>query len=422
MDEYKERLVLGSILKLCFSQYDLSQAEVAQRLGISRQNVSHIINGKISTTPLCINNIFSILDTDLRFDFRVAAKVNYDSMFLECLKMYFYEEIDECINLLNTHLRKEHFYSYYSIKYQILDLLNDCLNKNAHIEKKISTLKTFFYNIMDDDEKMSFLTISANYYVDINEYDAAFDLLADAEKLASSCVDFLKGIIFKLKGTIYYFRLDAISALEYDQRASLVFHKLHNYCCSISLLINLGTDYAQLRKYDKAIEWFKKALRRSQQIGRKDSEHLAYRNLTFTSYLNGSYEDAICYGKKLLSIDEEGISTMIWLSWSYYLSDNTEKAKRYCDMIVSKKYGNENVVYRKYMVQLLRYYFNDRPSKDKIVKLQKMLQCLGKNSDLNDRVWCLEMMIMEFEKIHDYKAVCTYQKELLKLYHIYPMA
>jgi tetratricopeptide (TPR) repeat protein len=180
----------------------------------------------------------------------------------------------------------------------------------------------------------------------------AFENLKKAEKYIEKIKDKDDEKLKLLLGLYYYLGSISIDlgnmegAEMYFTKCSDLADKLGYRKAKIGPLVNLATVYKRKQDYEKAEEFYKKAVELTDS---EDERAVIYNNLAFLYFDKGEPDKAIEYFKKSVEIDEKigdkrrAGEHMLNLGLAYTLIGDLENAKKYLDegLDLAKQTGNK---------------------------------------------------------------------------------
>jgi tetratricopeptide (TPR) repeat protein/serine phosphatase RsbU (regulator of sigma subunit) len=143
------------------------------------------------------------------------------------------------------------------------------------------------------------------YYQNTGKYSEAIDYMNKGiaiceqnkffESLANSYINL---------ANVYYYVGDRSSSLEYLLKALSICERDH-LKAEESVVNNIGVIYAEAKEYDKALTYFLKSLKLSENSGSKVSIAAAYSNISGIYGAMDQFDKALEYSRKSLAIDLE---------------------------------------------------------------------------------------------------------------------
>ncbi|WP_431135308.1 tetratricopeptide repeat-containing sensor histidine kinase [Psychroserpens mesophilus] len=142
------------------------------------------------------------------------------------------------------------------------------------ILKKLETYTT------KDSIRVKFL-LDAGNHITYNNPNQAFKLVEEAKEISTQ-INWTKGLVLskRSKGVVYYSLSDNLNAMEAYQDALKISSKMpHNELIKASLHNNLGSIYADLKSYDKALSNYNTYLSIAKKLNNKNEEIIALVNI-----------------------------------------------------------------------------------------------------------------------------------------------
>ncbi len=195
-----------------------------------------------------------------------------------------------------------------------VNLLNELSTTYKDFDPKIGVKysdKSFFLSKKLNWKKgiSSSLTSKAINQIWIGNYEEAKSSFNQAIKFDPDRITFSK--IYRGIGIIYFYQNNYPKALEYNNKALIIFEELKDNKGIASIISNNGNIYHELNNHKKAIEYYKKALLINTKIGNKISMINNLTNIGASYYkLNEDSEALVYYGKALKLAKSEGNKSM----------------------------------------------------------------------------------------------------------------
>jgi tetratricopeptide (TPR) repeat protein len=172
-------------------------------------------------------------------------------------------------------------------------------------EEMLSKRATFFFDV-DEFEDL------VNYYNEKNDASKAIDVIEYALELHPNSASLLVS-----KAQIYV-------SIHKPQEALRYLNMAENFePFNIDLFYIKGTIFSQLRKSDKAVEQYKKAIEHA-ELNEKEDIKL---QLAFELENTNKYDEAICYLKDILNNNPDNETALYEIGFCFDVSEKVEEGK-----------------------------------------------------------------------------------------------
>lgn len=192
-----------------------------------------------------------------------------------------------------------------NIHYQII-----ALNKKSNLEIEINDFNAAFLdneaaiNLLQKEKDDNFLftlfNLKIKIFIKTNNFDNAAYYLIKAKKIIKNDTSSNNWVVYyNSLSNFYYHSNDFTNAIKSFKLASDLYKKLDNKFYYRGTFDNIGLCYRNLKNYDSAEFYFKKAIEISQSDNSIKGEINALLNLSKTYYLKKIYNKAIEYGNEV---------------------------------------------------------------------------------------------------------------------------
>lgn len=408
MEEIKAKII-GNLIRSEMKLKELSQNQFSDKICISQQNLSQIIQGKVMVDPNKIKRIFNELNIDGEFDFGDKKLTNF---FDACFDEYYYCTNDKHIKEIDDKI-KFRYYSYDLVEYLLLKCIELYHKKLWNdLERLIESIQDDFYDIFNKKQKAVFVLFKAYSLMNKNHYIETVQLINEYNFTEVS--DKLQSMAYLLRGISNFQIRETLNALLDFQTAEKMFEENRNVYRAIAASNSIGSCYSQLREYEKAIEQRKKVLTEAERYSRASMVTICYSNIAYSYYKLGKYAEAIKWGKMANPVYMTGTnkSCYITLAWSYYFVGDLQSSGKYMKILLNSK---KDKMYYYQMGVLLGLYIHNESSLNKIQLLKKMIADSENEEAYDNVLWCSELLIKEYDLLQDFKELSKCQKKVLNI-------
>ncbi len=208
-------------------------------------------------------------------------------------------------------------------------------------------------------------------------------------------------------------------AIEYYQKALKIFEELGNRKGMAALMNNIGIVYYNWTNYEKAIEYYQKSLQMEEELGNKQGTANSLNNIGLI-YMNwGNYKKSIEYYQRSLKIgkeigDKQGISnTLNNIGIVYYKWNSYKKALEYYkkSLKIREELGNKRGI--AYSLSNIGNVLKNQDNFNKALKYYNKSLQIAKLINLSERI------IDNYQALSEtYFAIGNYKKSL-EYYKLY---
>ena len=408
IEEKKQNVILSEILKIECEKHLISQQNLANAIGKSKQYVNFVLNGSQPANPAFVNSVLQLCGHNVRFNYSVHYHEKMSDLMDSYLNEYCYYMDDYYLQKVKESLTEEMYYSYACPEYLAMQCaVNYQMNNFTELEYWIDQIEKTYEKIVSEslNATLMYLIIKAEYLIDKRRHSCALLALEKAkEQASSSCI---KGVIDLLMGIAEIHLGNYWHALECFQTAEKTLLECRIYGRTLAATKNIGSCYANLQQYEKSETYLKKALKEAKHLRRKDIENICYLTLCGIAFKQGDFLGSIDYGKRVQGKFE--YIHCIYMAWSYYFLGDYDLCMKYRDNLK----GN-NVYFVSAMVELIDMYLRRVDAEDKISLLHKMIDQSIKEDGKNNALFCMEFLIHEYRKLKNYEKVAEYKDAILR--------
>lgn len=411
LEESTKKIIIANLLKYTCNNALLSQKNIVDKTGKSKQYVSTIFNG---TGAINHQFIDQVLNTACHHKF------NHND--------YFQNKISDFLNDFLTE------YSY-KVNYDLPEYLNDCLNENAfysyacpeylalkcavHYRKKefselkkwISIIETDFIDSLKlrHEAYVLFLMIKAEYQMDLDQWSNSLTSLTEAKNYSGS-LDFIQGVIYLYEGMVYYQLYKNLDALLSFQKAEEELKKHNNHHRALAAAKNIASCLSRMQNFYQAEIQFLNVIRMAERMKRYDIIDFCNNDLAFINLKKGEFKKAIQFAEKINN-NFEFRGYYSHLAWSYYYLNDIDNCKKYQELMDNNCHEDYFVL----MSKLLTAYLDKKDSLEKLSILQDLFDISLNDECFGDAIWIAQMMIIEYKAVNDLEKAVYYHKILLDL-------
>ena len=170
------------------------------------------------------------------------------------------------------------------------------------------------------------------YFFDADEFEDIIDFYLFKNNFSQSeiAIQFASeqhptNVIFKLK------KAQLLASSDNTEKALRILSDIEqNYTADGDVFLTKGAIYSQLKRYEKAIEEYKKALNLTEELDE------VYGNIAFEYENLGKYEKALEYLQKALEINPENSSFLYEISFCYEISNRNEESITFFNQFINK--------------------------------------------------------------------------------------
>ena len=223
----------------------------------------------------------------------------------------------------------------------------------------------------------------ASYYIDIDSYDTAI-IYIDSSLVLTQESGFVieESTLLTYKAHIEWLKKDFESALNYNLKALAIRQKTGHIASICSSLLNIGGNYIELNKYNKAQNYLEKGLSIAEEQKILAFISRGYEKLSLLNKHKGNFKEALYYYELKSHYNDSVLlkrtnEKVIFFSNLYAI----EKEKRLIESIKLSKKSNEfifliigTILSLLIIIMLFRNNYVKNKSTKEIVKLSKVIE------------------------------------------------
>lgn len=319
-----DKNLFGEIIKIIRTKKDLTQTELAKLTNMSEKKLSAIECGRVEAHDDDIELLLNVLQVDL---VNLNSTLNEtDKLIEQAIGIITRSESNlDDIDSLIIQMIIENEYLLDIPNVMLYYFIKSTLTYNVDQEELFFHSLEKYINLLSDNYKALYYDCSAQYFMDIKEYDKSIEMLNIALDYAKQLDT--KGTIYYHYGYCYALMYQSLKAYEYYQKAISIYNETHNFIKLTYAYGNLADIYFKLNLHNEAIDVLKECQRISNSINgiNENVKSLISRNISWSYLYSKDYDQSIKYAKEAMDYSKKD-REFFCLAYSYYRKNQKQDA------------------------------------------------------------------------------------------------
>lgn len=399
---------LGKIIKLNRIQLGLKQDFISSKANISKSHLSRMERNKEKISIEVAQNFFEFMGIEYTSD---NLSDEFENLFYEFYKSYAFDlNYEQAYNELYKYKDKIRSTTSYP-KFLLAEMIYSIIHlKHYHISKY--ELLEEYFEYLESYQLQLYYIFKGLSSRKRNDNMEALKMYKIAERYIGN--DISNSMLY-YHISIVMQNLNILSeSYDYIQKAKQLFVDILNLRRQVLSEFQIALIETSRNNYDKGIKIYRRCIEAFKQLNMNYDIKIAYNNLLWTYLKSKQYDQILLLKDEVLRFVGKSHSIYFYLSYTYYVKGDIDKAKRYIKL--AKESLDHPTVYMEAMIKA----FSGLLSKSSLEKKEKYLKeayhCAILNQDRDVEIFSLELLTNFYLQNGHHQDAIAYQQRLLECY------